>query len=88
MLRGLIKTANSTCKTGTREECAAAWDQVEEVSRMRHRKRVPYPRPKDSATLSKCGLERIGENLQEQEMRLKKQKEDLFFLWKHYNYIE
>ena len=88
MLRGLIKSATATCASGTREECAAAWDQVEEVSRVRHKQRVPPPKVKETVMLPHCRLRRIGENLKRQDEKLKEQKEDLFFLWKHYKYLE
>lgn len=84
MLRGLVKTATLTCKTGTKEECAAAWDQVEEVSKCLYRKRTPSPKPKSTVHLSRVTT--IGTNLQKQREKIREQEEDLFFLWKYYNY--
>lgn len=84
MLRGLIKTATLTCVHGTKEECAAAWDHVEEVSKSIHRRNSPKPKPRSTVHLSK--VTDIGTNIQKQRQKLKEQQEDLFFLWKYYNY--
>ena len=86
MLRSLIHSAQLTCKTGTKQECAVAWDAVEEVSAATARKRKR--RETVRFTHKSERLESIGRNMIAQDRKMKKQKEDLIFLWKYYKYVD
>ena len=78
-LINMIQVANAICLTDTREQCAVAWDRVEEVSahQARIRTRVRSGR---TVIFNKEKLDRIKKNtlaIRRAEMEIKQYKKEI-----------
>ena len=78
-LINMIQVANAICLTDTREQCAVAWDRVEEVSAHRSRTRTRV-RSGRTVIFNKEKLDRIKKNtlaIRRAEMEIKQYKKEI-----------
>lgn len=78
-LINMIQVANAICLTDTREQCAVAWDRVEEVSAHRSRARSRM-KPDRSVIFNKDKLDKIKKNtlaIRRAEMEIKQYKKEI-----------
>ena len=82
-LINMIHVAKATCLIDTKEQCAVAWDRVEEVSAHRARK-IARMRPDRTVIFNKDKLDKIKKNtlkIRRAEKKIAQYKKEIYDMY-------